>query len=70
MNTKRVGIDIAKQVFEVHGVDYQDKVVLRKQLRRSQMLSFFATLPPCLIGMKPVAARIIGHASYKSQAIQ
>ncbi|MDD1633732.1 MAG: IS110 family transposase, partial [Methylococcaceae bacterium] len=52
MNIKRVGIDLAKQVFQLHGVDYQDKVVLRKQLRRNQLLSFFATLPPCLIGME------------------
>ena len=52
MNIKRVGIDLAKQVFQVHGVDYQDKVVLRKQLRRNQLLSYFATLPPCLIGME------------------
>jgi len=52
MNLKRVGIDLAKQVFQVHGVDYQDKVILRKQLRRNQLLIFFATLPPCLIGME------------------
>ena len=52
MNIKRVGIDLAKLVFQVHGVDCQDKVVLRKQLRRNQLLSFFATLPPCLIGME------------------
>lgn len=52
MNIKRVGIDLAKQVFQVHGVDYQDKVVLRKQLRRNQLLSYFATLSPCLIGME------------------
>jgi hypothetical protein len=35
MNIKRVGIDLAKQAFQMHGVDYQDKVVLRKQLRRN-----------------------------------
>ena len=40
MNIKRVGIDLAKQVFQVHGVDDQEKVVLRKQLRRAQMLDF------------------------------
>ena len=40
MNIKRVGIDLAKQVFQVHGVDYQDKAVLRKQLRRNQLLSY------------------------------
>jgi transposase len=40
MNIKRVGIDLAKQVFQVHGVDHHDKVVLRKQLKRNQVLSF------------------------------
>jgi transposase len=52
MNIKRVGIDLAKLVFQVHGVDYQDKVLLRKQLRRNQLLSFFAKVSPCLIGME------------------
>lgn len=52
MNIKRIGIDLAKQVFQVHGVDYQGKVVLRKQLRRNQVLAFFSKLPPCLIGME------------------
>lgn len=52
MNIKRVGIDLAKQVFQLHGVDGQEKVVLRKQLRRTQMLDYFKKLPPCLIGME------------------
>lgn len=52
MNIKRIGLDLAKQVFQVHGVDYQEKVVLRKQLRRNQMLAFFRQLTPCLIGME------------------
>lgn len=52
MNIKRVGIDLAKQVFQVHGVDSQEKAVLRKQLRRGQMLDYFKKLPPCLIGME------------------
>jgi transposase len=65
MNIKRVGIDLAKQVFQVHGVDYQGKVVLRKQLRRNQMLSFFATLPPCLIGMEAC-----GGAHYWARELQ
>lgn len=52
MNIKRVGIDLAKQVFQLHGVDNQEKVVLRKQLRRAQMLSYFKELAPCLIGME------------------
>jgi transposase len=52
MNIKRVGIDLAKQVFQVHGVDSQEKAVLRKQLRRAQMLDYFKKMPPCLIGME------------------
>ena len=52
MNIKRIGIDLAKQVFQVHGVDNQEKAVLRKQLRRAQMLDYFQKLPPCLIGME------------------
>lgn len=52
MNIKRIGIDLAKQVFQLHGVDHQEKGVLRKQLRRNQMLIFFAKLPPCFIGME------------------
>ena len=41
MNIKRVGIDLAKSVFQLHGVDWQEKVILRKQLRRAQVLDFF-----------------------------
>lgn len=52
MNIKRVGIDLAKSVFQLHGVDGQEKVILRKQLRRAQVLDFFKNLPPCLIGME------------------
>jgi transposase len=52
MNIKRIGLDLAKQVFQLHGVDAQDKAVLRKQLRRNQMLAYFSKLAPCLIGME------------------
>jgi len=52
MEITTVGIDLAKNVFQVHGVDERGKVVLRKQLRREQMAEFFAKLPPCLIGME------------------
>jgi hypothetical protein len=45
-------LDIAKNVFQVHGIDAGEKVVVRKQLRRSQMLAFFEALPPCLVGME------------------
>jgi hypothetical protein len=45
-------LDIAKNVFQVHGIDAAEKVVVRKWLRRRQMLGFFKALPPCLIGME------------------
>ena len=56
MNITAVGIDLAKNVFQVHGVDARGKVVLRKQLRRDQMGRFFVKLPPCLIGMEACAS--------------
>lgn len=52
MKITTVGIDLAKNVMQLHGVDGQGKTVLRKQLKRSQVASFFATLEPCLIGME------------------
>lgn len=47
-----VGIDLAKSVFELYGVDARGVCVLRRQLRRAQVLRFFAQLPPCLVGME------------------
>ena len=52
MNITQVGIDLAKLVFQVHGVDSRGKVAVRKQLKRSQVAEFFAQLAPCLIGME------------------
>lgn len=52
MNITRIGIDLAKQVFQVHGVDRSGKVLVRKQLRRAQLLNYFRKLTPCLIGME------------------
>ena len=52
MNITRVGLDIAKLVFQVHGVDEHGKARLRKQLARSKVLEFFAQLPPCQIGIE------------------
>ena len=51
-----VGVDLAKSVFQVHGIDAQGQVVLRKRLSRSKLLSFFAGLPRCLIGMETCAS--------------
>ena len=52
MEISTIGLDLAKNVFQVHGVDARGKVVVRKALRRSQMLPFFEQLPPCLIGIE------------------
>ena len=52
MNITTIGIDLAKNVFQVHGVDERAKGGLKKQLKRAQMLPFFANHPPCLIGME------------------
>ncbi len=51
-----IGIDLAKSVFQVHGVDKRGKAELRKQLKRKDVLSFFANLEPCLIGMESCAS--------------
>src|SRR5271157_1523866 len=55
MQITTIGLDIAKNVFQVHGIDAKEKVVVRKQLRRSQVIAFFKALPPCLIGMEACA---------------
>src|ERR1700722_541964 len=47
-----VGLDIAKSVFQVHGVDVDGAVMIRKRVSRSKMLEFFAELPPCLVGIE------------------
>lgn len=52
MQITRIGLDLAKNVFEVHGVDAQDKAVLRKTLRREAVAQFFTELPPCVVGME------------------
>jgi transposase len=52
MNITTIGLDLAKEVFQVHGVDRNGKVVVRKQVRRHEMSKFFANLEPCLIGME------------------
>ncbi|MFC5474608.1 IS110 family transposase [Paraherbaspirillum soli] len=52
MKITTIGIDLAKSVFQIHGVDSHGKAVLRKKLSRAKMLEFFIKLPPCLIGME------------------
>ena len=52
MKITTIGIDLAKEMFQIHGADAHGKAVLRKQLRRSEMAKFFSNLEPCLIGME------------------
>src|ERR1700674_1383967 len=51
-----IGLDIAKSVFQVHGVDAEDKVIIRRQLKRRYVLAFFQKLPPCLVGIEACAS--------------
>jgi transposase len=52
MKITTVGIDLAKSVFQVHGVDERGKAVLRKKLKRAEVAEFFANMPACLVGME------------------
>ena len=56
MNITTVGLDLAKNVFQVHGIDARGKIALRKQLRRNQVVQFFSNLPACVIGMEACAS--------------
>jgi transposase len=56
MQIATIGLDLAKHVFQVHGIDAAEKVVVRKQFRRGQVLKFFEALSPCLIGMEACAS--------------
>jgi len=47
-----IGIDLAKKVFQIHGVDAESKLVVARKLRRKEVLAFFAKLAPCLVGME------------------
>ena len=55
MSIVTIGLDLAKNVFQVHGVDADGGVVLRKKLRRSEVLRFFEALPRCVVGMEACA---------------
>ncbi len=60
-----IGLDIAKSVFQVHGVDGTGAVVMRKRIGRSKLLEFFSGLPPCLVGIEACPS-----AHYWSRALQ
>jgi len=65
MKITTIGIDLAKSVFQIHGVDAQGKTVLKKQIKRDEMTVFFANLSPCLIGMEAC-----GSAHYWARKLQ
>jgi transposase len=50
-----IGLDLAKHVFQVHGIDAQGTTVLRKRLRREQVLAFFSRIPRCVVGLEACA---------------
>ena len=54
--TTTIGLDIAKSVFQVHGIDRDGNVVVRRQLKRRYVLTFFSKLAPCLIGIEACAS--------------
>jgi transposase len=60
-----IGLDIAKSVFQVHGVDAAGQVVIRRKLKRRYVLAFFQKLPPCLVGIEACAS-----AHYWARALQ
>ena len=58
MQVSTIGIDLAKNVFQVHGADAQGNAVLVRQLRRRQVIEFFGKLPPCPVGSSSRKSRL------------
>lgn len=65
-----IGLDIAKSVFQVHGVDAAGQVIIRRQLKRRFVLSFFEKLPRASWGSRLARPRIIGRASCRRWGIR
>jgi len=65
MKVTTVGIDLAKNLFQLHGVNEYGKVVFKKQLRRDQRAEFFVNLPACLIGMEACGRGVSGFLCVK-----
>ena len=67
-----IGLDVAKSVFQVHGIDAGGQVVIRRQLKRRHVLTFFEKLPPCLVGIEslrlvsPLVERTAGTWPYRA----
>ena len=65
-----LGIDLAKNVFQLHGVDAAGKVVLRREVRRAQLMKTIAQLEPCLIGIEACGGAHIGRGEPRSYVAQ
>ena len=65
-----IGLDLAKNVFQVHGVGETGEVVVRRQLRRSRVIPFFEKLPPCLVGIEACATSHLMLVSCKRSAMR
>ena len=62
-----IGLDTAKSVFQVHAIDQEGQVIIRRQLKRRYVVTFFEKLPPCLVGIEACAAS--HHWSRQLQAL-
>jgi transposase len=67
-NVTRVGLDLAKRVFQVHAVDAKGEIVVTRKLMRSQLISFFAELPPCLVAMEACSSAHLGAGADRTRA--
>lgn len=65
MKITTIGIDLAKNVLQVHGIDERGKTLVKKQFKREQVIQFFANLQPCLIGMEA-----FGSAHYWARKLE
>lgn len=74
MKLKRIGVDLAKNVFQIHGVDSHEQVKLKKQVKRHQMLHFFRQIEPCVVAMEACGgahywARELGKLGFEAKLI-
>ena len=65
-----IGLDIAKSVFQVHGVDAAGQVLIRRQLKRRAVLAFFQKLPVCLVGIEACASSLLVARAPSTLAIR
>lgn len=70
MQVSTMGLDLAKHVFQVHGIDADGRIAVRRKLRRAEVISYFAKLPPVLIGMEACARLTIGGENSARWAIR